>query len=752
MKNAFLLLPSGQDVGLTAATLGLAQAMKNQNINIGFVKPITQDRNADGSDSSINLLKKIHGLEIPDPIPLSRAESLLSTGNSQELMEEVFEMFSAVAEHSDIVIVEGMVASSNLFYAKRLNNLMIVALDADTILVATPWDKTPEQLLENIEIEAGEYMESTNTNISGVFINKIGLTPEIASTGNLIRHTKIQHFSSNTESNCNVEKMIHSYTDVLSKKFNIVSATPWLTDLISPTLNDLADYLNAHGLRKGKSKTRRINSITLCAMSLHKSFYYFQDGALILTSADRPDILLAASLATINGIKLAGVLICGRFEPEPNALIMCEQAFAKGLSLFSTSADIYNVAAELSRYRKEISLNDEVRAKEVINTMSSYVNVNWITQKTTTTKEHRVTPAEFRNQLIKMARNNIKRIVLPEGEEPRTVRAAIICSARGIATPILLGNPTKIHKVAESIGLTIPPEIEIIEPKTIADNYVDELVEIRKSKGLTKKEAKSLLNSEIYLGTMMLKKGEVDGLVAGAIQSTADTVRPALQIIKTAPQSKLISSIFFMCLPTQVLIYGDCAINQDPNAEELAEIGIQSVQSAEDFHIPQRVAMISYSTGFSGKGEDVEKVRQATEIIKESHPDLEIDGPMQYDAATTPSVALTKAPNSKIAGNATILIFPDLNTGNTTYKAVQRSGNLVSIGPMLQGLAKPVNDLSRGASTKDIIYTIALTAIQAQRLEESNKVNNNIKITEYIDNAIDTDKKNGDKKVKLKKK
>jgi len=276
-----------------------------------------------------------------------------------------------------------------------------------------------------------------------------------------------------------------------------------------------------------------------------------------------------------------------------------------------------------------------------------------------------------------------------------------------------LFGPTEIETVAKSQDVEIPENLEILNPARIRANYVVPLFEARKHKGLSMEMASSQLEDNVVLGTMMIAVGEVDGLVSGAVHSTANTIRPALQIVKTKKNARAVSSIFFMCLPEQVLVYGDCAVIPDPDAETLADIAIQSADSAAAFGIPPRVAMISYSTGESGSGVDVEKVREATKLAKTKRPDLLIDGPLQYDAAFMPDVARTKAPNSPVAGRATVFIFPDLNTGNTTYKAVQRSANVISIGPMLQGLKRPVNDLSRGALVDDIVYTIALTALQA---------------------------------------
>jgi phosphate acetyltransferase len=315
--------------------------------------------------------------------------------------------------------------------------------------------------------------------------------------------------------------------------------------------------------------------------------------------------------------------------------------------------------------------------------------------------------------LTELARSANKRVVLPEGNEPRTVHAAAICAERGIARCVLLGDPAEIRRVASAQDIVLPSNVEILDPRSIRANYVAPLMELRKHKGLTAKDAAEFLEDNVWVGTVMLSLGEVDGLVSGAVHSTANTIRPALQIVKTKPGAKVVSSVFFMCLPEQVVVYGDCAVVPDPDVETLADIAIQSADSAARFGVTPRVAMISYSTGDSGSGSDVDKVRAATRLALERRPDLLLDGPLQYDAAAIPDVARTKAPNSAVAGRATVFIFPDLNTGNTTYKAVQRSAHVISIGPMLQGMRRPVNDLSRGALVEDIVYTIAITAIQA---------------------------------------
>ena len=365
-------------------------------------------------------------------------------------------------------------------------------------------------------------------------------------------------------------------------------------------------------------------------------------------------------------------------------------------------------------YRNEVAEHVGSYHAEIFGAaISKYLDVNWLWQFLNKPHESKLTPPVFRHHLLSLARNAQKRIVLPEGSEPRTLQAANICAERNIARCVLIGDKKEILESAAKINLELNPKIEILEPQNTIEQYVAALVEARRSKGLTSEAARNQLEDNVMLGTMMVQLGEADGLVSGAIHTTANTIRPALQIIKTSPGSKLVSSVFFVCLPDQVLVYGDCAINPNPTAEELADIAIQSAASAETFGIPARVAMLSYSTGTSGFGPDVDLIKEATNIAQQKRSDLAIDGPLQYDAAIDNAVAKLKAPNSKVAGKATVFIFPNLNAGNIAYKTVQRSTGAICIGPMLQGLNKPVNDLSRGCLVEDIVFTIALTAVQA---------------------------------------
>ncbi|MBV9491635.1 MAG: phosphate acetyltransferase, partial [Verrucomicrobia bacterium] len=463
----------------------------------------------------------------------------------------------------------------------------------------------------------------------------------------------------------------------------------------------------------GELNTRRVKSMSLLARTVPNLLHTFAPGAVLMTPADRNDVILAVSLGALNKVPLAGLILTGDTELDRRIIDLCQPAFDTGLPLLRVLTNSYETATALYELSPEVPADDLERIGLAMDHVAQGINVDWFFAQSQKPLEIRLSPAAFLHHLTEKARAAQKRIVLPEGNEPRTIKAAAICSRRGIARCVLLARADEVQATAKSQDVTLPAELEIIDPSAIRARYVEPLFEARRGKGLSREMASSQLEDNVVLGTMMLHLGEVDGLVSGAVHSTANTIRPALQIIKTKPGAKTVSSVFFMCLPEQVLVYGDCAVVPDPDVETLADIAVQSAASAAAFGIEPRVAMISYSTGTSGSGVDVDKVRAATELARKLRPDLLIDGPLQYDAAFIPEVARAKAPNSPLAGRATVFIFPDLNTGNTTYKAVQRSANVVSIGPMLQGLRRPVNDLSRGALVDDIVYTIALTAIQA---------------------------------------
>jgi phosphate acetyltransferase len=694
--HTFLIAPTGFDAGLTSVSLGLVRALEQDGLKVGFVKPIAQGLDPSEPERSTHFARELCHLNAPEPLPMERAEHLLSQGQLDQLMEEVVSLYQQAAQDVDVVIVEGLVQDQQHVFTTYINSKLASTLQCDIILVGAANTQPSHELAEKLEI-AIQAFGSRSHAIAGYILNRLDseqsikqLAAEIAESSQLIQKRRIP----------------------------CLGCIPLEPELMAPRTLDVANYLKAKLLHAGQLTRRRVRSMSVMARSVPHIVHLLKPGALIITPGDREDIILATAMATLNGVPLAGLLLTCDAEPDERIQQLCHKAFTSGLPVLSIDTNTLDTTTLIAAMSRQVPADDLERMERVVAFVAERLSTAQLQQRIGQTREKRLSPPAFRFQLMEKARHAAKRIVLPEGNEPRTVKAAAICHEKGIAHCVLIGERAEILQVAEAQGISLPAGVEIVEPAEVRSRYVAPMVELRKSKGLSAPMAERQLEDNVVLGTMMLALNEVDGLVSGAVHTTANTIRPALQLIKTAPEAKLVSSVFFMLMPDQVLVYGDCAVNPDPSAEELADIAIQSADSAAAFGIPPRVAMISYSTGSSGSGDDVEKVREATRIAREKRPGLLIDGPMQYDAASVESVGRQKAPDSPVAGRANVFVFPDLNTGNTTYKAVQRSANVVSVGPMLQGLRKPVNDLSRGALVDDIVYTIALTAIQAEQLHQ----------------------------------
>ncbi len=690
--HVFFVASANIGTDLTSTCLGLLQALKDKGLKVGFCKPLANYYDKDTSpEYSTELIKKTFGIISPKPLSRNFIEQRLSSDQLDVLLEEANNLFQQASVDKDILIIEGMEATQQTNYANYINFVLAQSLSADIILVTTPKEnKELAELINSIEIQAHGFGGPKNDKLIGVIIDDI---KEEANQDTL------------------KQQLINSAPYLFNDDFKILGCNSWAEELNAPRLQDIAKQLNAQVINENRLTSKRVQKILLCTNTVSDMGDPLPAGALIATASDCHEVIHAISLAAQNGTHLAGLLLFG--NSTPSNMELGNTALAANLPVLSVNTNTSDTVNKLAHIDKKITLDDLDRAKRVADFVAKQLDIEWLLTRSKMVQESHLTPPVFRYQLVKRAQEANKRIVLPEGNEPRTIQAAIICHQRKIARCVLLAKPSEVQAIVENLGLQLPADLEIIDPETIKQNYIAPLVELRKNKGMTPLIAEQSLSDSVVLGTMMLATDDVDGLVSGAAHTTANTVRPALQFIKTAPQYNLVSSVFFMLLPDQVLVYGDCAINPDPTAEQLADIAIQSAESAIAFGITPKVAMLSYSTRASGSGADVEKVKLATELAKQKRPDLLIDGPLQYDAATIENVGKQKAPDSPVAGKATVLIFPDLNTGNTTYKAVQRSAKIISVGPMLQGLRKPVNDLSRGALVEDIVFTIALTAIQA---------------------------------------
>jgi phosphate acetyltransferase len=694
MTHVLLLAPTGVGVGLSTVVLGLERAFEELGIRVKRFKPVEQSKATPLA---------------PTTLSISCVEKLLSEGSQDRVLQKVLENFQSIAKDADVVLVQGLIVLQEQPYTTVLNAGLAMTLDAKIIIITTPGSCTSDELSNQIEITARNFGGVEGARILGCIANKVG-GPELKAGDTRLDLGYLYQAAEEIKPSISLQDACA----VFQKDYiNLLGCIPWNNKIIAPRVKDIAIFLGAEIIHPGEIDTRRVSFVTLCARGVNHIVDSLQAETLIVTPGDRSDVIIATCLAALSGVKIAGLLLTGGFAPDANIMKLCQQALLTGLPILSVEENSFRSAVRIHHLNNAVPEDDKKRIDMVKNFVADHISKEWIQNFVATKEEPHLSPAAFRYQLSEAAKRANRKIVLPEGAEPRTVMAAASCAEQGLARCILLGDAEEIHRVAENNGVTLGASVVILDPKILAPRYIDRLVELRKDKGMTEVLAEEYLHDSVVVGTMMLEAGEVDGLVSGAVHTTANTIRPALQIIKTAPNAALVSSVFFMCMPSEVLVFADCAVNPDPNAEELAQIAIQSADTAKTFNIMPRIAMISYSTGESGAGQDVDKVRQATALVKKLRPDLVIDGPLQYDAALIPEVAKNKAPESPVAGKATVFIFPDLNTGNTTYKAVQRSADVLAVGPMLQGLRKPVNDLSRGATVDDIVYTIAMTAVQA---------------------------------------
>jgi phosphate acetyltransferase len=494
-----------------------------------------------------------------------------------------------------------------------------------------------------------------------------------------------------------------------------VFAIPDVAAVSAPTVAEVGDALHATRLLGGaEAYARDVLSVVVGGATVPTFLDHLRDGALVIVPGDRADLVVAAYSVHVAGqVTLAGIMLTLGIEPDKRVLALVDR-LGGNLPVCVVASDTFETVARVAAVEGRLSVDNSRKVEAALGAFESSVDTAQLARRLDIARSVRVTPLMFEYELISRARSLRRHVVLPEGTDERILRATEILLRRGVCDVTLLGSVDEIRRRIRELALTLDGAA-VIDPATSPwrDEFAAAYATMRAAKGVTIEAARDRLGDPNYFGTMMVHRGYADAMVSGAAHPTADTIRPAFEIIKTVPGLSAASSVFFMCLADEVLVYGDCAINPDPDPQQLADIAISSATTAAAFGIEPRVAMLSYSTGTSGHGVDVEKVAAATELVRQRRPDLLVDGPIQYDAAVDPTVAAAKAPHSPLAGHATVLIFPDLNTGNNTYKAVQRSAGAVAVGPVMQGLRKPVNDLSRGATVADIVNTVAITAIQA---------------------------------------
>jgi phosphate acetyltransferase len=486
-------------------------------------------------------------------------------------------------------------------------------------------------------------------------------------------------------------------------------------DLARPSVLEVAAALGAETLAApGQSLHREVRDVRIGAMSVEHFVDQLVEGALVIVPSDRPDILVACLASTVSPLvpSIAGVVLTGGYPVAETVSRLLESA---PFAVVRADVLTHVAAASVNEVRPAIRPGDERRIATALGVFEAGADTAELGRRIALERPTRVTPIMFEYELVERARESRKHIVLPEGDDDRVLRAAEILARRGIVDLTILGVPDEVRARASGLGLDLA-SVEIVDPlaSPLRDGFAAEYFELRKHRGVTEEAAYDVVGDVSYFGTLLVQTGAVDGMVSGAAHTTGDTIRPAFEVIRARPGISVVSSVFLMCLADRVLVYGDCAVNPSPEPDQLADIAISSAETAAQFGIEPRIAMLSYSTGGSGKGPGVDAVREATETVRARRPDLPVEGPIQYDAAVDASVAKAKLPESEVAGRATVFIFPDLDTGNVAYKAVQRSAGAVAIGPVLQGLRKPVNDLSRGCTVTDIVNTVAITAIQAQ--------------------------------------
>ncbi len=691
-KNLYIAAAEAE-AGKSMIILGIMDFLSRHIDKIGFFRPIV--RSGEVMDNHIRLISSRYNLKFDyeSMYGLTSDEMLEfhQTGDTEGVFTSILNKYKQLEQNCDFILVEGSDFRSYLSTYEFDFNLNVANnLGCPIISIVRGYNKAVSEVSESIQIMR-RVMQHEKCIQLGTIVNR-------ASKNDLSKIKDILKTSMPEES------------------LNFV--IPEEKFLQRLTMRQIKDIIGAEVIYgDDESLNYDVTDFKVAAMNIESVLKNVTEGTLIITPVDRLDLLVGLSLTLLsdNYPKIAGILLTCGLKPDDQFKQLIYGLKKLPVAILSVESDTFKAAADVNKVRPLLLPENEQRLATALGLFEDHVNIKQLADKITFSSSEVVTPVMFEYQLFNRAKHNRKHIVLPEGNDDRILRAASILLKRNVVDITLLGNEDEIYRKAAELHISLEGAF-IIDPydNDLIGEYAAEYFRLRKHKGITKEAAKELMYDVSYLGTMMVHKGHADGMVSGAAHTTQHTIRPAFEIIKTKPGISIVSSSFLMCLEDRVLVYGDCAINPIPNAEQLADIAISSAQTASMFGIEPRIAMLSYSTGKSGKGVEVEKVRKATEIVRERCPDLKTEGPIQYDAAIDARVAKAKMPDSEVAGKATIFIFPDLNTGNNTYKAVQRSANAVAIGPVLQGLNKPVNDLSRGCLVADIVNTVVITAIQAQ--------------------------------------
>ncbi|MCC5949585.1 MAG: phosphate acetyltransferase [Nitriliruptoraceae bacterium] len=696
MADRLFLASLEPRAGRSLVTLGLMELLTRRLGSVGYVRPIVA--NADRPDARIELVRRRYGLEAEaTELALMGSDEVaeaMATGHTDDVFATILDRARRLEQRFDAVLYDGTDYTGTAAALEfEVNARIATDLGAPVIALVNGADRLPEDTIDALRL-ARESLLGEGCSIAAIIVNRV---PE-RFLADVVARIDDQGFD------------------------EPVWALPEVPLLRMPTVREIVDELDADEVAGEEADLdREVTSLRIAAMSLPNMLSHIDEGSLLIAPSDRPDVIVGALVSRMatNFPNLAALVLTGGFPLHDNVIKLLDGLIGAQVPILAVSTDTFTTAQRIAAVPAVIRASSTRKIETALGIFESHVDLDALEQRIQVSRTERVTPLMFGYDLLQRARADRKRIVLPEGEDERILRATEVLLRRDVVDLTLLGDPDRVRAAADSFGVELG-DVTIIDPATdpLRSRFAASYHELRAHKGISEEFAFDTLADVSYFGTMMVHEGVADGMVSGAAHTTQHTIRPSFEVIRTAPGVSVVSSVFLMCLADRVLVYGDCAVNPEPDATQLADIAISSADTAAAFGIDPRVAMLSYSTGESGKGQAVEKVREATALVHERRPELEVDGPIQYDAAVDVSVGAAKMPGSNVAGRATVFIFPDLNTGNNTYKAVQRSSGAVAIGPVLQGLNKPVNDLSRGCLVEDVVNTVVITAIQAQQVAE----------------------------------
>ena len=695
MNKAIYIATTEPDSGKSIVSLGLMQSLLGKAAKVGYFRPIIDDFKPGEIDNHINTVSTYFNLDIKfeDSYAFKRSEVIRKTNENKdgEIISKIIEKYKALEERFDFVLIEGTgFTGEGSIKEFDINVLIAKNLGVPAIIMASGIGKTLDEFVGNLQM-AFDTFKDKGVEVLSVIANKV--EPQ------------------------NQELVVSELEKYLPAGV-IVGAIPLNPLLANPSIKEIVDTLNAKVLFGESFINNQAGNYSVGAMQLRNYLIHLKENALVITPGDRADIILGALQANIsdNYPSISGIVLTAGLVPE-NSIIKLIEGLSHVVPIISVEGGTFSVTNSLGRIKSQIYAENTEKITTSIKDFEKNIRVDDLIERLIKFETNGITPRMFQYNLLKKAKSNKKHIVLPEGLDERILRATKRLIDLDAVRITLLGDRKKIEEKIVMLDIVLDlNKVNIINPSEYEnfEDYAETLYELRKHKNVNLAMARDLMEDVSYFGTMMVYKGDADGMVSGAEHTTQHTILPALQFIKTKPESSIVSSVFFMLLEDRVSVYGDCAINPNPTAEQLAEIAISSAATSLAFEIEPKIAMLSYSSGSSGVGADVERVREATEIVRNKRPDLKVEGPIQYDAAVDIAVGKSKMPDSEVAGQANVFIFPDLNTGNNTYKAVQRETKALAIGPIIQGLNKPVNDLSRGCTTDDIFNTVIVTAIQAQ--------------------------------------